>query len=134
MATRRPSCDQGRLPERQRQCTKSLRKRLDLRHMATVWRTQYSKVAQTDWEMRGGDRLAGKNQHGRNALAPHMNVETNKSPSFPLLSPEDSRIDLRGQRMNDTQHKSGIVEVLQRFRDSDFLQKSVPLLGAGSLE
>ena len=32
--------------------------------------------------------------------------------------------------MNDTQHKSGIVKVLQRFRDSDFLQKSAPLLGA----
>ena len=31
--------------------------------------------------------------------------------------------------MNDTQHKSGIVKVLQRYRDSDFLQKSVPLLG-----
>ena len=31
--------------------------------------------------------------------------------------------------MNDTQHKSGIVKVLQRFRDSYFLQKSVPLLG-----
>ena len=31
--------------------------------------------------------------------------------------------------MNDTQHKSGIVKVLQRFRDSDFLQKSAPLLG-----
>ena len=28
--------------------------------------------------------------------------------------------------MNDTQHKSGIVKVLQRYRDSDFLQKSVP--------
>ena len=31
--------------------------------------------------------------------------------------------------MNDTQHKSGIVKILQRFRDSYFLQKSVPLLG-----
>ena len=31
--------------------------------------------------------------------------------------------------MNDTQHKSGIVKVLQRFRDSNVLQKSVPLLG-----
>ena len=30
--------------------------------------------------------------------------------------------------MNDTQHKSGIVKVLQRYRDSDFLQKSVPPL------
>ena len=30
--------------------------------------------------------------------------------------------------MNDSQHKSGIVKVLQRFRDSYFLQKSVPLL------
>ena len=30
--------------------------------------------------------------------------------------------------MNDTQHKNGIVKVLQRFRDSDFLQKSVPPL------
>ena len=32
--------------------------------------------------------------------------------------------------MNDTQHKSGIVKVLQRFRDSNVLQKSVPFLGA----
>ena len=31
--------------------------------------------------------------------------------------------------MNDTQHKSGIVKALQRFRDSNFLQKSVLLLG-----
>ena len=31
--------------------------------------------------------------------------------------------------MNDTQHKSGIVKVLQHFRDSYFLQKSVLLLG-----
>ena len=31
--------------------------------------------------------------------------------------------------MNDTQHKCGIVKVLQRFRDSDLLQESVPLLG-----
>ena len=30
--------------------------------------------------------------------------------------------------MNDTQHKSGIVKVLQRYRDSDFFQKSAPLL------
>ena len=30
--------------------------------------------------------------------------------------------------MNDTQHKSGIVKVLQRYRDSDFCQRSASLL------
>ena len=31
--------------------------------------------------------------------------------------------------MNNTQHKNGIVKVLQRFRDSNFLQKPVVFLG-----
>ena len=31
--------------------------------------------------------------------------------------------------MNDSQRKSGIVKVPQRFRDSDFIGKSVLLLG-----
>ena len=31
--------------------------------------------------------------------------------------------------MNNTQHKNGIARVLQRFRDGNFLQKPVPLLG-----
>ena len=45
---------------------------------------------------------------------------------FLLFSAEDSRIDLREQRMNDTQPKSGIVKVLQRFRDGNFPKSPSP--------